>query len=108
MKADALSQETMFFKCLSTEMLFYHAGHPLTVYMLQEGASRLEDLSRVVVGPDVERGQRLSFPVPANTWFTRLVEADHADDFSLFSCSLAPGFNIDDFDAEKIRNLIKS
>ena len=28
--------ETMMFKCLSTEMLFYHAGLPLSIYILDK------------------------------------------------------------------------
>ena len=28
--------ETMMFKCLSTEMLFYHTGLPMSIYILEE------------------------------------------------------------------------
>ena len=48
----------------------------------------------------------ISFPVPKNTWFTRLVEAENDDEFTLFSCCLAPGFHIDDFSAKSLKNLI--
>ena len=62
-------------------------------------------LERVVVGPEVAQGELLSFPVPAHTWFTRLVEAPSQEDFSVFSCCLAPGFHIKDFQAEILENI---
>ena len=35
-KAEIPTTETMMFKCLSTEMLFYHAGLPLSIYILEK------------------------------------------------------------------------
>ena len=102
----SLSIQTMFFKCESTEMLFYHTGHPLSVYLLIPGApGALTSLERRVLGPDPAQGHLLSFPVPAQTWFTRLVEAATPDQFCLFSCCLAPGFHIKDFQAEILENI---
>ena len=104
----------MFFKCESTEMLFYHTGHPLSVYLLPQGAAgAVASLERRVLGPDLVQGEVLSFPVPAHTWFTRLVEVevevettgDTQDQFCLFSCCLAPGFHIKDFQAEILENI---
>ena len=65
---------TMFFRCQSTEMLFHHAGLPLAVLILGPEAGTAQDLRRVVLGPRVDQGHVLAFPVPADTWFTRLVK----------------------------------
>ena len=96
----------MFFQCQSTEMLFYHAGHNMSIYVLPHGrGADLANLERTVLGPHIARGQVISFAVPANTWFTRLVEADSQEDYCLFSCCLAPGFHINDFKAEIFENI---
>ena len=48
----------MFFRCESVEMLFYHTGHPLSVYLLPPGTPGAPSgLQRKVLGPDVARGQ---------------------------------------------------
>ena len=48
-------------------------------------------------------------PVPAQTWFTRLVEVEgeaaSQEEYCLFSCCLAPGFHIQDFQAEILENI---
>ena len=88
-------------------MLFYHHGHPLTIYIVNDGDNDISQLRMVVLGPEVDSGQMLAFPVPANTWFTRVVDAEQQDGYSLFSCSLAPGFHIDDFMACRLRELLK-
>ena len=96
----------MFFQCQSTEMLFYHSGHPLTVYLVPPGSpGDLSSLQRLVLGPDTAGGEVLSLAVPSNTWFTRLVESDQEEDYCLFSCCLAPGFHINDFQAEILENI---
>merc|ERR1711884_866729 len=51
--APPVTMKTIFFKCQSTEMLFHHAGGPMTVRIVDEGAARVEDLRRVVLGPNV-------------------------------------------------------
>ena len=96
----------MFFQCQSTEMLFYHAGTNMSIYVLPHGrGADLANLERTVLGPHIARGQVISFAVPANTWFTRLVEADSQEDYCVFSCCLAPGFHINDFKAEIFENI---
>ena len=96
----------MFFQCQSTEMLFYHSGHPMSIYLLPPGACGvISNLKRTVLGPNLQTGQVISYAVPANTWFTRLVEADQPEDYCLFSCCLAPGFHVNDFRAEVLENI---
>merc|ERR1712083_533138 len=101
------SAETMFFRCReifrSTEMLFYHAGEPLVIHILEENSS---DLTTKVLGLDIAGGQVPGLAVPGGTWFTRLVQTgDKNSAFSLFSCALAPGFDHRDFKAKKLSEL---
>jgi len=102
--ADPPSTQTMFFKCRSTEMLFFHAGEQLTIYLLDENSS---DLSTKVLGLDVANGQVPGLAVPGGTWFTRLVQSgDKNSAYSLFSCALAPGFDQRDFTARRLGELL--
>jgi len=102
--AEPPSTQTMFFKCRSTEMLFFHAGEPLTIYFLDEKSS---DLSTKVLGLDVPSGQVPGLAVPGGTWFTRLVQSgDKNSAYSLFSCALAPGFDQRDFTARRLGELL--
>ena len=87
-------------------MLFYHCGHPMSVYLLAPGqAGDVTSLERKVLGPHPHQAHLISISVPANTWFTRLVEAENNQEFCLFSCCLAPGFHIKDFQAEILENI---
>ena len=76
--------------------------------MSSQDATSAQDLKHVILGPQVDQGHVLAFPVPADTWFTRLVDTteESSVDYSLFSCSLAPGFHIADFKAEILRSIL--
>ena len=90
-------------------MLFHHAGGPMTVRIVDEGAVRVEDLRRVVLGPNVDQGHVLALPLPAGTWFTRLVEpTDSASEegFCVFSCVMAPGFHPDDVVTQTLETIL--
>merc|ERR1712106_173375 len=98
-RADFVNPKTMFFKCQSTEMIFFHYGDPFTIYLLPEDGGELE---KAVVGLDAAHGEVVSYAVPKDRWFTRLVESCQEEAYTLFSCSLAPGFDESDFEAETL------
>ena len=81
-------------------------------FLFFQDATSAKEMKHVVLGPRVDQGHVLAFPVPANRWFTRLVDTPATEetsvdvDFTLFSCSLAPGFHIADFKARKLRNVL--
>lgn len=90
-------------------MLFHHAGGPMTVRIVDEGAARVEDLRRVVLGPNVDQGHVLALPLPAGTWFTRLVEPTDSgseEGFCVFSCVMAPGFHPDDVVTQTLETIL--
>ena len=80
-------------------------------FLSSQDATSAQEMKHVVLGPRVDQGQVLACPVPADRWFTRLVDTPVTEemsvDFTLFSCSLAPGFHIADFKARKLRNVLK-
>lgn len=66
-----------------------------------------------VLGNRVDIGECLSFVVPKGSWFTRLVEGAGAcgndqkqPSYTVYSCSLVPGFDIRDFRSMKYKDLI--
>lgn len=79
-----------FHRLKSDEMWFYHAGAPLTVHCIFPDGH----YEAIQIGPDIHKGQRLSFSVPAGTIFGSTVESDYA----LVSCVVTPGFDFADFE----------
>lgn len=80
-----------FHKIESDEMWHYHAGDALEVVMIHKNG----EVEVLNVGPDIEKGQRLQAVVPAGCWFgSRVVEGG---DYSLVGCTVAPGFDFEDF-----------
>ena len=66
------------------------------------------------LGQQIDLGESLTYVVTKGQWFTRLVEAAETDKediddglYTVFSCSLIPGFDIRDFKAAKYKDLIK-
>ena len=65
-----------------------------------------------VLGQRLDLGESLSFAVKKGQWFTRLVEGSNdaasgkeETSYTVFSCSLVPGFDIRDFRAAKYKDL---
>lgn len=76
------------------ETWHWYAGDPLELLLLRaDGTSEL-----VVMGPDVLGGQRPQYTVPAGTWMGARPQRDAADAYTLFGCSLAPGFDYADYE----------
>ena len=73
----------------SDELWHFYAGSPLTVHRLcSDGAYR-----SFVLGQDVERGENLQNWVPSGDWFGATV----ATGYALVGCTVAPGFEFQDF-----------
>jgi hypothetical protein len=76
----------------SDEAWHFHAGAPLRVVVLGEDGARTD----VVLGLDLERGQRPQAVVSAGAWFGARIEGE--GDWSLVGCTVAPGFDFADFE----------
>lgn len=76
------------------EIWHFHAGEPIELVLLHaDGRSEI-----VVLGADVLAGQRPQFPVLAGTWMAARPLSTAADAYSLFGCTLAPGFDYTDYE----------
>lgn len=81
------------------ELWFYHAGAPLTVYILKEDGF----LETIKIGPNPEDGEVLQGVVPAGAIFG----SKSSGAYSLVSCVVAPGFDFDDFKLYTKQELIQ-
>lgn len=80
-----------FHQIQSDEMWHFYAGQALDVLELLPSG----ELTCTRLGPDVLHGEVFQHVVPAQTWFASRV-ADGGQ-FSLVGCTVAPGFDFQDF-----------
>jgi len=81
-----------FHRLRSDEVWHFYDGEPLVVHVIEPEGK----VSRTLLGRDVEAGQVLQAVVKAGCWF-----ASHVADWSSFAlvgCTVAPGFDFDDFE----------
>lgn len=76
----------------SDELWYFHTGSTLSIHVIDLGGEH----KTIRLGPDVEKGQVFQGIVPAGCWFGAIV--DDADSFCLVGCTVAPGFDFDDFE----------
>lgn len=80
-----------FHKIESDEMWHFYDGAPLSVYIILPDG----ELEILKIGKDLEKGEQLQAVVPAGCWFASRV--DELNAFSLVGCTVAPGFDFEDF-----------
>lgn len=82
---------SLFHRLTHDEVWHFYCGDPLRLVLLFDDGSDAE----VVLGPDWAAGQLHQFVVPAGTW--QAGEVVPGGRFSLFGCTMAPGFTGDSF-----------
>ena len=81
-----------FHRIKSDEMWHYYSGDPLIVHMIDKNGI----YSTQVIGPNIEKGEKLQFVVPANRWFASEVNGN--GEYSLVGCTVSFGFDFQDFE----------
>jgi len=89
-----------FHRIRSDELWFYHLGTALELLMIRDNA-----ITIIILGNDIANGQVLQAIIPANTWFAARVKDGNG--YSLFSCTVAPGFDFADFELAKREELLQ-
>ena len=85
----------------SDEVWHFYLGGPLTLVQISpEG-----EIQSVILGQDINAGQRLQYVVPAGYWFGAYPNAGSR--FSFVGCTVAPGFDFSDFEMGNRIGLIK-
>jgi len=89
-----------FHRLRSDEVWHFYAGEPLVVHVIEPEGK----YSSILLGNDLEAGQVPQAAVGAGCWFASHV-ADW-DSFAVVGCTVAPGFDFDDFELEKRAELV--
>ncbi len=87
----------------SDELWHFHDGAPLDIVMLSSKGF----LSRVQLGLDLKKGQRPQVCIPRGVWFGAAVRRGGKADYTLASCTVAPGFDFKDFEMAQRLDLLK-
>lgn len=89
-----------FHRIRQDEIWHFHQGSAIDIHVIDNHGR----YSKNVVGNDIEKGQSPQFVVPAGCWFASSVQQEHT--YSLVGCTVAPGFNFEDFQLAKREELI--
>ncbi len=91
---------SMFHRIKSDELWHYHSGGSLSIYVLTH-----DKLITHTLGTEIEKGQTLQVIIPANCWFGAKV--NESNSYTLAGCTVAPGFDFQDFELGKRTDLLK-
>ena len=88
-----------FHRIKSDETWYFHFGDPIEIFIISpEG-----ELSQKVVGLDPGEGIFPQISIPRHHWFAVQTKGS----FTLVGCSVAPGFNFEDFEIATFEKLSK-
>jgi uncharacterized protein len=90
-----------FHKVTQDEIWHYYDGSPLYLHMISPEGK----YSKINIGNNIEKGQVPQFVVPGGHWFAAAVIKKNS--YSLVGCTVAPGFDFNDFELGDRRKLIK-
>ncbi len=82
-----------FHRLKSEEIWYYHAGNPVKLHVIRANG----EYSEYLLGKNLEKNQTLQVIIPKLSWFAAEVITEN-DDYSLFGCAVAPGFEFEDFE----------
>ena len=94
-------QFSAFHKIASDEMWHFYDGDPLCIYEITNSGI----LTKHLLGRDIDNGQSFTCVIKAGSWFGSRCEVK--DRFSLVGCTVAPGFDFEDFELAKREELSK-
>ncbi|MBL7740091.1 MAG: cupin domain-containing protein [Chitinophagaceae bacterium] len=89
-----------FHRIKSDELWHFYAGDPLIIYEIMENG----ELKEHFLSNDAEKGHSLFCVIKAGNWFGSRV-ADGGE-YGLAGCTVAPGFDFDDFELADRNELI--
>lgn len=90
-----------FHRLIYDEVWHVYGGDPFRLILLYPDGSS-ED---IIMGTDPLKGQKVQFVIPANTWQAGCIIPGGR--YALFGCTMAPGFNGEDFEAAVPEELIR-
>ena len=95
-------QFSAFHRLKSDEGWHFYKGAPINIYILFPNGK----LHQVSLGADPVKKELFQITIPRGTWFA--AEPTGARPYSLIGCTVAPGFDFDDFEMAKQDALLKA
>ena len=89
-----------FHKIASDECWHFYAGQTLLIYVIHDTGN----LEIIRLGNDILNGETFQYIVPAGCWFAS--EPSPTSSYSFVGCTVAPGFEFEDFEMAKADSLI--
>lgn len=116
-----VNDTSKFHRIKSDEVWHYYAGEALSIVEL-DNERKISKTTKL--GPNLLNGEVLQYVVPANTWFGSFLPDPHApgegphvnipapnpntsSGYTLVGCTVAPGFEFQDFEMAKRDELIE-
>ncbi len=93
-------QFSAFHRIASDEVWHFYQGSPLKVYEINSDG----ELIIHVLGDNPEEGETFQCVIQAGSWFGSRTEEEGG--FSLVGCTVAPGFDFEDFELAKCESLL--
>lgn len=93
---------SLFHKIKSDEIWHFYDGSTIKIYILKNDGV----LSVKLLGRNLESGESLQVIIKKNTWFC--AEVVNKKSFGLVGCTVAPGFDFNDFKLAERDELIKN
>lgn len=81
-----------FHRIKSDEVWHFYEGAPLIIYILIPDGKSIQ----VRLGRNPEKNETLQFVIPKGAWFA--AQPLEKNSYSLVGCTVAPGFDFDDFE----------
>lgn len=89
-----------FHRIQSDEIWHFYAGGPLQVFVIKDDGT----LVITELGNDISAGQTFHYVVPNGLWFAS--RPAPGVEFSFVGCTVAPGFEFDDFEMAQADKLV--
>lgn len=89
-----------FHKLQSDEIWNFYKGQAIRLTTINANG----ELKQELLGPDIDEGQASQIAVPANTWMAAEIVEDNG--FALLGCTVAPGFEFDDWELGERKRLL--
>jgi predicted cupin superfamily sugar epimerase len=86
------SDTSSFHRIRSDETWHFYSGSPATIHIIHPDSL----YQALHLGPEIENDQAFQHTVPGGSWFG--VSVDKTDSYFLAGCTVAPGFDFDDFE----------
>jgi predicted cupin superfamily sugar epimerase len=97
----AEGQFSAFHRIAADELWHFYYGDPLLVYEITHGGRLIEHR----LGQNPEKGDRFQATVKAGSWFASVPAP--GSEYSLVGCTVAPGFDFEDFELARRESLIQ-